>query len=78
MIISFAGGLIFTHDDLAHALAVTARSNGNTYVYDYNGNHTRREIGYDTYDLKYDAESRLVEVKKNSTVIATFAYDGDP
>jgi hypothetical protein len=56
MIISFAGGLIFTHDDLAHALAVTARSNGNTYVYDYNGNHTRREIGYDTYDLKYDAE----------------------
>jgi YD repeat-containing protein len=31
----------------------------------------------DTYDLKYDAESRLVEVKKNSTVIATFAYNGD-
>jgi YD repeat-containing protein len=25
----------------------------------------------------YDAESRLVEVKKNSTVIATFTYDGD-
>ena len=34
-------------------------------------------ISIDTSDLKYDAESRLVEVKKNSTVIATFVYDGD-
>jgi YD repeat-containing protein len=27
--------------------------------------------------LGYDAENRLIEVKKNSVVIATFVYDGD-
>ena len=71
------GGVTNTYGDTAHPHAVTARSNGNTYVYDYNGSQTRREIGNDTYDLKYDAENRLVEVKKNSTVLATFTYDGD-
>jgi len=71
------GGVTNTYGDEDHPHAVTARSNGNTYVYDYNGNQTQRDIGNDTYDLKYDAESRLVEVKKNSTVIATFTYDGD-
>jgi RHS repeat-associated protein len=34
-------------------------------------------IRINTSDLKYDAENRLVEIKKNSTVIATFTYDGD-
>jgi hypothetical protein len=71
------GGVTNTYGDPDHPHAVTERSNGNTYVYDYNGNQTRREIGNDTYDLKYDAKSQLVEVKKNSTVIATFVYDGD-
>ena len=71
------GGVTNTYGDPDHPHAVTERSNGNTYVYDDNGNQTRREIGNDTYDLKYDAENRLVEVKKNSTVIATFVYDGD-
>ena len=70
------GGVTNTYGDPAHPHAVTERSNGNTYVYDDNGNQTRREISNDTYDLKYDAENRLVEVKKNSTVIATFVYDG--
>jgi RHS repeat-associated protein len=46
-------------------------------VYDDNGNQTQRVVNGQTYNLTYDAESRLVEVKKNSTVIATFAYDGD-
>lgn len=32
-------------------------------------NQTRREIGSDIYDLKYDAENKLVEVKKNSARI---------
>jgi RHS repeat-associated protein len=71
------GGVTNTYGDTAHPHAVKARSNGNTYVYDDNGNQTRREIGNDTYDMKYDAENRLVEVKKNRTVIATFVYDGD-
>ena len=34
-------------------------------------------IGADTFNLKYNAENQLVEVKKNSVVMATFAYDGD-
>lgn len=28
-------------------------------------------------NLLYDAENRLVEVKKNSVTMATFVYDGD-
>jgi len=71
------GGVTNTYGDTAHPHAVTARSNGNTYVYDDNGNQTQRVVNGQTYNLTYDAESRLVEVKKNSTVIATFVYDGD-
>ncbi len=36
-----------------------------------------RVIGTDTYDLTYDAENHLVEVKKNGATLATFVYDGD-
>jgi RHS repeat-associated protein len=43
----------------------------------YNGGQTQRAIGNDVFDLTYDAESRLVEVKKNSTIIAEFTYDAD-
>ncbi|GER79657.1 MAG: RHS repeat-associated core domain-containing protein [Anaerolineales bacterium] len=49
----------------------------NTYGYDQNGNQTTREIGPDTFELTYDAENRLVEVKKNVTTIAEFTFDGD-
>jgi RHS repeat-associated protein len=56
---------------------VASLSNGNTYSHDANGNQTVRDIGSDTYDLVYDAENRLIEVKKNTTIIATFSYDGD-
>lgn len=42
-----------------------------------NGNQTTRVIGSDTFTLIYDAENRLVEVKKNSVSIAAFVYDGD-
>jgi YD repeat-containing protein len=51
--------------------------NGNTYEYDCNGNQILREIGTDDYELIYDVENHLVEVKKNSVRIATFVYDGD-
>jgi hypothetical protein len=34
-------------------------------------------IGADTYDLIYDEENRLDEVKKNNVVIARFVYDAD-
>jgi RHS repeat-associated protein len=46
-------------------------------ISDANGNQIKRIVGTDTFDLKYDAENRLVEVKKNSTVVASFAYDAD-
>ncbi len=34
-------------------------------------------IGADTFNLKYNAENQLVEVKKNSVVMTAFVYDGD-
>lgn len=43
-----------------------------------NGNQITRAIGADNYNLGYDAEGRMVEVKKNNVVIASFVYDGDP
>jgi hypothetical protein len=63
--------------DNAPAHAVTSLSKGNSYTYDANGNQIKRIIGADTYDLKYDAEKRLVEVKKNGTAAASFVFNGD-
>jgi len=62
-----------------HAVASAAIDNVivNAYSYDQNGNQTTREIGNDTFDLKYDAENRLVEVKKNNAIISQFTYDGN-
>ncbi|MBV6465803.1 MAG: hypothetical protein PGMFKBFP_01088 [Anaerolineales bacterium] len=62
--------------DSSHVHAVT-NANSNTYSYDSNGNQTTRHIGNDTFHLIYDAENRLVEVKKNVTTIAEFTFDGD-
>jgi len=70
-------GATLTYNDAAHVHAVTSLSNGNTYQYDVNGNQTTRVIGSDTYTMLYDAENRLVEVKKNSVSMAAFVYDGD-
>ena len=52
-------------------------STGNTYANDANGNQITRTIGADSFNLLYDAENQLVEVKKNSSTIASFIYDGD-
>ena len=46
------------------------------YWYDANGNATRR-ITDATYDLIYDAENRLTQLKKNGAVSGTYVYDGD-
>ncbi len=73
-------GVTLQYNDAAHVHAVTSASDQstvNSYQYDANGNQTTRVIGSDTFTLLYDAENRLVEVKKNSVSIATFVYDGD-
>ncbi|MCE7918173.1 MAG: RHS repeat-associated core domain-containing protein, partial [Chloroflexi bacterium CFX1] len=69
-------GLDLQYLDSNHVHAVT-NANSNTYAYDANGNQTTRHIGNDTFHLIYDAENRLVEVKKNVTTIAEFTFDGD-
>ena len=66
----------YTYDSTQpHAVdAVT----GYTYLYDTNGNMTRRDpTGADYYDFLYDTENRLSQAKKNGAVLATFTYDGD-
>ena len=66
----------YTYDSTQpHAVdAVT----GYTYLYDLNGNMTRRDpTGADYYDFLYDTENRLYQAKKNGAVLATFTYDGD-
>ncbi len=65
------------YNDASHAHAVTHIGSTQKYWYDANGNQTKRVIGPDTFTLVYDAENRLVEVKKNSTTIAEFTFDGD-
>jgi len=46
---------------------------GYTFYYDANGNLTQDDL----YKYKYDAESRLVEVRLlNNTLVSTYAFDG--
>ncbi|MCG2783910.1 MAG: hypothetical protein L6461_02280 [Anaerolineae bacterium] len=71
------GSSTLAYTDPAHVHAATSMG-GNTYVYDENGNQKLRNIDDDgSYSLLYDAENRLVEVKKNDTTIAEFVFDGD-
>ena len=59
-------GVNYTYDP-NHAHAVAALSNGNTYIYDANGNMIQRNVNALTFDLAYDAENRLVSVASNGT-----------
>jgi RHS repeat-associated protein len=70
-------GITYTYGDSAHKHAVTGTSNGNSYSYDANGNQTSRRVGGITYTLIYDAENRLVQIKRGSNIQATYTYDGD-
>ena len=57
--------------------AVTSGSDGSTFAYDASGNMKQMVKNGANWDYIYDAENRLVEVRKNSLVQAKFAYDGD-
>jgi YD repeat-containing protein len=63
--------------DSAHKHAVTHLGGVQKYWYDANGNMTKRIVGADTFDLSYDYENHLTQVKKNGSTLATFVYDGD-
>jgi YD repeat-containing protein len=65
------------YEDTAHIHAVSKTSTGNTYSYDQNGNQTSHKVSGITYTLVYDAESRLVQIKRGNNIQATYTYDGD-
>jgi len=91
--LSAKAGVVLTYPTGANPArphAVIGTNNGtpgvttddNSYAYDANGNMITRTIYVsptvtDVYNLSYDAENRLTEVRKNNVVIATFIYDGD-
>jgi RHS repeat-associated protein len=54
---------------------VTARSNGDTFSYDANGNMIQRVQDGVTWTQVFDAENRLVSVS-NGTTTTTYVYDG--
>ena len=49
------------------------------YQYDANGNMTQRSLnnGQTVYEYIYNAENRIVEIKKDGVITRRFAYDGD-
>lgn len=57
--------------------AVTALSDGTTFTYDANGNMTAKIEGGVATSYTYDAENRLIEVKKTGSIIGKYEYDGD-
>jgi hypothetical protein len=66
------GTVSYKYCDSAHKHAVTRTSNGNSYSYDPNGNQIIRRLGGTNYTLIYDAENRLVQIKRGSSVQATY------
>lgn len=56
---------------------VTALSDGTSFIYDDNGNRTRKTGGTDTWDYTYDYANRLIKVEKNAVAVGEYVYDGD-
>lgn len=69
----------YDYEDLNHVHAVTAIGIDPVlnYTYDTNGNMITRDTDAGSYDLSYDAENRLVHVKKDDVLIAEYKYDAD-
>ncbi|MDP2654709.1 MAG: RHS repeat-associated core domain-containing protein [Candidatus Doudnabacteria bacterium] len=71
-------GLTYTYgQNGAGPHAVTSLSDGAVFQYDANGNMTVRQQGGVMTEYLYDAENRLVEVRRDSELAAKFEYDGD-
>ena len=51
----------------------------NQYQYDANGNMVRRSLnnGQTVYEYVYNADNRIVEIKKNNVTARQMSYDGD-
>lgn len=56
--------------------AVT-QAGSNTYAYDLNGNMTSRTVGGVVWSYTYNAEGKIVQVKKNGILFSEYGYDGD-
>jgi RHS repeat-associated protein len=63
----------------SHPHAVTKMTTDTTdkYGYDANGNMISRATSTGNFGMKYDAENRLVEVRKENVLFAGYVYDGD-
>lgn len=59
-----------------HIYAVTSTTNGNTYIYDNNGNMETRNVSGQSYSLSYDEENHLTGITGNNSN-ARYVYDGD-
>jgi YD repeat-containing protein len=75
--IPMIGGTCLLQPRQKHRNAATHVGTTQKYLYDDNGNQTTRIYGADMYTQIYDAENRMVEVKKGSTTVAQFVYNGD-
>jgi RHS repeat-associated protein len=61
-----------------HAVTrVTGNGYSATFTYDANGNMETKQEGSVLTTYSYDAENRLVKVKKGNDTLAEFEYDGD-
>ena len=70
------GGATYTTDP-AHPHAVSEVNGTPGLWYDESGNLVRRLVGGHAEELIYDAESRLIRVMRDGSILADFVYDGD-
>ncbi len=71
-------GKIYSYAEAGAGIhAVTSLSDGTTMTYDANGNMASKQKGSNLMLFIYDAENRLIEVKKNGVTTAKYEYDGD-
>ena len=73
--IASRNGIAYSYDP-AHIHAVASTSNGNSYVYDNNGNVKTRNVSGQSFTLAYNKENRLIGISGGGSN-ARYVYDGD-